>query len=483
VIVQSEAVEVRLTFDELEGVASRARRDSKPPYVRVRLPGGALAVATAPPPNWQSRFELRGRASRAERGYLLAGHGDGLHLLLGDSCLCGARVSVGTDSAADGCRAGGACRKSRAVRCVKFAANMRGDVCFLLSCNSANLAAQLGSPGLSLAWTLLEAGFSKVVASTRQVIVNRRQIAVIEDSWMAGDSVENIVQNLNDLPEVDGAYVLLVPAGGDEAEEHPDASSNLPRSFPTRAPSQVKRLRAIEEVILAAVAHVGANSALGRRLAEQGRLISGLATLETRAYFSAATPQADLRDRIHRAIRTGWEHCVEEGLLGSGSGHGDVLQKAMIGRARLAPSSSTHSGRFCAMCSGTVWQTTSGVAQRWLISWCSGCGVKRASAQGDGPATFLDVHRPVLAGERHLVRLPMSDETTSGTVFVQVRDKSRRVPVVEQSERFEERPSDVLFAVPGDAGPDIGSVRVVIFGTDRLAYLREVFEIERSVDE
>ena len=91
---------------------------------------------------------------------------------------------------------------------------------------------------------------------------------------------------------------------------------------------------------------------------------------------------------------------------------------------------------------------------------------------------MLDFPRTVRAGESVVALASGLGENT--LVHWQLRDKSRNAPVIETSNVVNDLECSRLFAMPIDAGPDIGSIRAVVFQGPRVTYLRRVFIIERE---
>lgn len=466
-----------LTFDVIQDFADRSLERQLSP---IRPSCSTQPRNADSPAAWQHKFEI------GPGVLVLSGHGDGMHILLGQMALCGATADA--ENQPGGCVQGERCRKARAVQDVVYAADLRGDVAFLLSCNSLNVAAQLGSPDVSIARALIEAGFTHVVGSARQVAFEESHVRLVQRLWNEDTPLADVVAQLNSLDGVENGYVILAldedptadtaltrlpaPQGGHETPPIPSALPN----------SEYAELEYTFSTILAAkrVAAIHAKP-LDEILTHQLKLIDAMRRVLVRQHTSDTTAYQDVATRIHAALNAGWDDAVSMGLLGGvGSSFGDLLQGALLQGNAPNPRSSEPTHRTCPVCGGRVRLNRAVLVSGHGIEtdWCTGCGVQRVSTAGREIEPTLDFPRTVRAGDNVTAFASGLGENT--LVHWQLRDKSRNAPVVETRDVVNDLKNSRSFAMPIDAGPDIGSIRAVVFQGPRVTYLRRVFIIERG---
>lgn len=466
-----------LTFDVIQDFADHSRGRQRTP---IRLSCSTQAQDTDSPAAWQHEFEI------VPGVLVLSGHGDGMHMLLGEMALCGATADA--ENQPGGCVQGERCRKARVVQDVVYAAELRGDVAFLLSCNSLNVAGQLGSPDVSIARALIEAGFTHVIGSARQVAFEESHVRLVQRLWNEDAPLADVVAELNSLDGVENGYVILA------LDEDPTAITALTKlpalhgghetpPIPSVLPnSEYAELEYTFSTILAAkrVAAIHAKP-LEEILTRQLKLIDAMRGILVRQHMSGTAAFQDVATRIHAALNAGWDDAVSVGLLGGvGSSFGDLLQGALLQGSAPNPQSSESTRRTCSVCGGRVRLNRAVLVSGHGIEteWCAGCGVRRVSTAGREIEPMLDFPRTVRAGESVVALASGLGENT--LVHWQLRDKSRNAPVIETSNVVNDLECSRLFAMPIDAGPDIGSIRAVVFQGPRVTYLRRVFIIERE---
>lgn len=464
-----------LTFDALDMRIQTQITQGVAPMIEVAAREAAGASIVTQEPSWQSRYKLDSQGTREAAGYLFAGHGDGMHMLLDGASLCGARKG----RRADGCVHGVTCRKQRVVTAVHYAADARGDVAFLLSCNSANLAGQYGSPNVSLARALIEAGFSAVAASTRQVRVNTAHEAIVREGWRKGLAVTEIVNTLNARADLDGAYIVVTPEGSSLIGARPvPPISNLGSQMIAVTP--LRSVRAMSEIVLACQFRSASRPGLLAALREQYKLLSALAELLTREELAVGSVPHTTHQRVEAAVLSGWRRCAEQGLLGGKGSFGDLIQQTVLGDRVLSRSTSIATGTRCQMCRGEVRKTTGGVSEPWDVRWCNGCGVNRITQDPERGVLVMDLAQTVVAKHTLTVRLRSPAGNDGAILFLQVRDKSTWAPICDETLDVDGVETLHHIRIPEDAGPDLGSCRAVLITPTSLMYNRQVFEIVRE---
>jgi hypothetical protein len=464
-----------LTFDGLDMRIQTQITQGVAPMVEIAAREAASASNVTQEPSWQSRYRLDSQGTRETAGYLFVGHGDGMHMLLDGASLCGARKG----RRADGCVHGVTCRKQRVVTAVHYAADARGDVAFLLSCNSANLAGQYGSPNVSLARALIEAGFSAVVASTRQVRVSTAHEAIVREGWRKGLAVTEIVNTLNAREDLDRAYIVVTPEGSSLIGSRAvPPISNLGSQVIAVTP--LRSVRAMSEMVLACQSRSVGRPGLLAALREQYKLLSVLAELLTREELSTGSVPRTTRQRIETAVLSGWRRCADQELLGGKGSFGDLLQQAVLGDRVLSRSTSIATRKQCRMCGGEVRKTIGGVSEPWEVLWCNGCGISRITHEPERGVLAMDLGRTLVAKHTHPVRLRSPAGDAGAILFLQARDKSTLEPICDETLVVEGVETVREIRIPDDAGPDLGSCRAVLITPTSLMYTRQVFEIVRE---
>lgn len=120
---------------------------------------------------------------------LITGHGDGLHIHLGDAVLCGVDVDRGDQHGTDCSYELGVCRKRRVLSHIIYAHDLKVHAAFLLSCNSVNVAQQLDPAYCSIAVALLRNGTTRsVLGATRQLSVADGDVSELVNLWNSGSS-------------------------------------------------------------------------------------------------------------------------------------------------------------------------------------------------------------------------------------------------------------------------------------------------------
>ncbi|QNA91334.1 MULTISPECIES: hypothetical protein [unclassified Microbacterium] len=466
-----------LTFDAIQDVADHSRGR---PQTRIRLSCSTQTQNTDPPAAWQHEFEI------APGVLVLSGHGDGMHMLLGEKALCGAAADAKNQPG--GCAQGQRCRKARAVQDVVYAAELRGDVAFLLSCNSLNVAGQLGSPDVSIARALINAGFNHVIGSARQVAFEESHVRLVQHLWNEDTPLADVVAALNSLEGVENGYVILAldedPTAITEPTElpAPERGHETP-PIPSALPhSEYAEVEYTFSTILAAkrVAAIHAKP-LEEVLTRQLKLIDAMRGILVRQHMSGTGAFQDVATRIRIALNGGWDDAVSAGLLGGvGSSFGDLLQGALLQGNAPNPQSSESTRQTCSACGGRVRLNRAALVSGHGIEteWCTGCGVRRVSTAGREIEPTLNFPRTVRAGESVTALASGLSENT--LLHLQLRDKSRNAPVIETRDVVNDLEYSRSFALPIDAGPDIGSIRAVVFQGSRVTYLRRVFIVERG---
>lgn len=92
---------------------------------------------------------------------------------------------------------------------------------------------------------------------------------------------------------------------------------------------------------------------------------------------------------------------------------------------------------------------------------------------------MIDFPTQVAPGEEVKLRVASLPLTGKGVAHVQVRDKSQRDAIFESTVAVKDGKADLALTVPSSAGPDIGSIRAVVFDATRITYLRRVFQIAK----
>lgn len=464
----------RLSFDGLQTAICSAMEQGRAPHVEVGpVQEDAPTPLRSTSPAWQKPFLVPSRGA-GPQAHVFRGHGDGMHMLLERDCLCGV-LGSGTSTCGD---VDGCCRKQRVVERVFRASTAAGDVAFLLSCNSANLVGQLGPENISIARALLQAGFSAVVGSVRQVVVRDEHVEMIKTAWAAGVELPAIVHGLNLLPEVNGAYIALI--SGNAAHrwdwEQEFASSPLSDRPSPRDDESSKYFR--YDAVLGCLVRVSGSTPLREQLRSRLRLVATLIELEERELMSGREGTAEVRARLETALSENWRACVESGLLGGDdSSHGDVFQQAVLGRNTLSAATSRSTQTDCNTCGGELLVAGPQLDRGWDVRWCLGCGVRRITPSRWCGDVGWDLPRVIRAGSTGTLLATLPEVWSSGVLSLQVRDKSQRTPLVESTTSSRGGELRFDFAVPADAGPDIGSLRAVFAVGAEVAYLRGVFEI------
>lgn len=156
------------------------------------------------------------------RTLLVGGHGDGLHIRLGDATICGLVGDAersGGRLVRGGCRrTGSACKKSRASAVpVVLASDLRAELLALLSCKSFVTSEQIYPSNLSL---LLAAGAGfagSVVGVTRQLVFDRPSVLVLDALLQSGRRVGDVVSMLNEQQLRRGATACFALLGDPDA--------------------------------------------------------------------------------------------------------------------------------------------------------------------------------------------------------------------------------------------------------------------------
>ncbi|QDP94979.1 hypothetical protein FOE78_02755 [Microlunatus elymi] len=468
------------TFDNLEALAEKAQAG-----------GASLLVPMEAPETFvtDSNSELRVRNAEVDAPLamspdgklliVLAGHGDGNHIILEDgTVVCGEVRPMGGPCSADLRR----CVRERYAARLVFVRDMPGDVLVLLSCNSLNVAGQytFGDTRPGIAMTAIRSGFTEVVGTTRQMPVTPEQIEFIRSAWQRGETLGDICHRLNDGYRY-GLGGYFVRLGTDVTVSLPELAdmslSDLPRNT-LSTERLVSAAFATKLIEAAETQHLQA--ALGRV-----RLAAYRGSPPGRERDATANEKlSTLVDATDAAIIS----LVEQRLISGGSslaGVGDNLTKAMKWR-RAARNRRVIS--ICQFCRGRVYEVEHSDAYEAGVPvmerGCLACGTTTLAPQG----VRLLVSTPVKwhAGGTAEIHCQTVDPKAriSGNLVIQVRDKSKvgvMYHAIQPGSQLAEQRISVT--VPMDAGPDMYSVRIVWISHARVEYHRTVGMIgSRHVD-
>jgi hypothetical protein len=456
------------------------------------------------------------------------GHGDGSHLNLGAAVLCGlSGAAEVADSVRSDCGCAWeppTCKKQATVPAVQQAGRLRAHTLALFSCTSMSLARQVYPSNVSIALAAYRAGVRAVIGSTRQVRFTAAFVAEAFELMGRLPTLGAVVTELNArrrVPE-DGALVLL----GEPAERPPAAAALAAHAaVAARWPAAPRRIgpsfayptvphSAVDgdPALACAVRLLGESAA---RLTALEQLVRALRWLSGARAGDDGDPVAVALDRIE-AARAG---CLEQvsrqrfELLSGGAPSADrarphdrrrdELDAALLALLRTRILDESHPGggvgdlvapalalfldrdepvpttERCGHCGGVVLR----VALRDPVAPAAGRSRMTCAACGVLSDTALPRFRLARRGRPHpgagivfVVDATGLDPARPARGLFQVRDKTR--PRAFPMREIEVRAgAEIPLALPGDAGPDIWSARLVAVRDGAIEYARCVFAV------
>ncbi|WP_146134853.1 hypothetical protein [Actinopolyspora mortivallis] len=459
----------------------------------------------------------------------ILGHGDGMHLNLGQSVLCGLVGDTekgNSGKIVDGCSYD-QCKKAREIPSVFRTSDLECELLVLFSCTSMLLARQLYPSDLSLAfsaWSTKAARY--VIGTTRQTSQSYDEIehliALIADGYNVGEAVLR-VNSERDFDKK-GALVLL---------GNPEGFLNISFSRKDKEQSKSKFPNYSYQKLLKHSRNLGTGGIISRlqdterieraidfivkkSLGKEHHLIDLLHSareerikLNETAWAALAHEQMlgyltqSLRERLE-SIHSSWRQSMFDLLKGGllteshpGASVGDMLQPALS--LWLHQGNRRPSDGFCPHCSDMHHRTSlsltpdpdAGTPTRVQLD-CAACGLAGHRAPLP-PLTFseiVDKQAPLrktrggVAGEKvefELQPLPWLSNLTQASLL-QLRDKTKRdpEPLVEINNMLPDAPTEITFPLPADAGSDISSVRLVVIADGGIDFYRCIFPINRE---
>lgn len=456
---------------------------------------------------------------------VIEGHGDGMHIRIGDAALCGSLVRSGSAGTNRDCSFSEArCAKQRVVDDVIFAGELDVRVAVLFSCNSINVAGQLGPTTNSLARALLRTGAESVLGLTRQAENRHEDLALVREHWQEGRNIAHIANALNQGRDVgrNGAVVVLGdwqsatsspprlhdPNRATKTSAEPTNSGASRTAVEPRRTNQASPASLISTVrndLLHAerfertLAIRASRDMTDEIAAALGSLRSSRELIE-RCYWSLVTLASADRpppQRVLEALSAGtdawaveWINLSRTGMMGLTRGRttGDDLSDLLV--AGMQESMPLLNGGCCANCGGVIrerrYRVVGGGADQsaWLRRECTGCGILDSTDERNAPRVTVEPGPRFQAGSAAGVKISpdtRSEQVSEGRrtrVYIQFRDKSQISPVYEDCHEFD-REGEVRIPIPPHAGPDQCSLRVLICRGLRFSYVRRVGRIIR----
>ncbi|NUW30539.1 hypothetical protein HTZ77_03745 [Nonomuraea sp. SMC257] len=442
----------------------------------------------------------------------IVAHGDGMHLNLGHSVLCGllgrAELSRTGAPLPGGC-SDTACKKGREKPVVVRARDLECELLVLLSCTSMLLAGELYPSDLGLAHAAWTRGAARyVIGTTRQTAQDPEDFARILHALKAGKTIGQAVLEINRGTDIAqrGALILLGSPYGvvsvtTDARPGPrhEAADPIGPGF-VQVLARCHDMERVERAVRLLVRQtLGKTHPLLRATDEaQARRRRFEEVAWTALAFARRgrplPPTA--RGRVEQS-HTLWQQSMVDLLRGGlltesrpGAAVGDMLQPALD--LWLLPGHRRRTALRCRHCHGRLHLTSLAMSadnhgSRARLD-CAACGTTASTVTATYPRAPL-TSVPFTASDGHpgqdvrlTLDIPPSPIGLGRRVLVQVRDKSRGepLPIVEWDLGAGATTTHLDIPLPADGGSDICSARAVVVGDGGIDFYRCVFSSTRS---